>query len=59
MGLLRLYDIPEPRHPTFRINDEDGWEKSIQTGITTPTTIEYYKKDNEKMKLMLEKPLLL
>ncbi|MBR5504666.1 MAG: DUF4062 domain-containing protein [Methanobrevibacter sp.] len=41
MGLLRLWDIPQPRSPNFTI------EKEVQTGISSPTALSYYNKDGE------------
>ncbi len=40
MGLLRVWQVPEPIQPTFRDI------KNIQTNISSPTSIEYYVENN-------------
>ncbi len=73
MGVLRAYNIPEPRNPTFRFDkyktkedetskdntnenkneketskeDKNKNIKNVQTGITNPTALAYYKDDKE------------
>lgn len=39
MGVLKVYNIPNPRQPKFNTSNE------IQTGIRAPTAIDYFKDD--------------
>lgn len=49
MGVLRVWDIPEPRSPEFTIaTNGAGMELDIQTGITSPTAIDYFSDDVDK-----------
>ncbi len=49
MGVLRVWDIPEPRSPEFTIATNDaGMKLDIQTGITSPTAIDYFSDDEDK-----------
>lgn len=49
MGILRVWDIPEPRSPDFTIaTNNAGMELDIQTGITSPTAIDYFSDDVER-----------
>jgi hypothetical protein len=51
MGVLRVWNIPEPKNPTFRLDTYEGEEdknRDIQTGIVSTTAMGYYNsgKDN-------------
>lgn len=49
MGVLRVWDIPEPRSPEFTIaTNGAGMKLDIQTGITSPTAIDYYSDSEDK-----------
>jgi WD40 repeat protein len=50
MGVLRVYDIPQPRSPKFNreINEKTGMKMDIQTGIKSPTAIDYYNDGNDR-----------
>ena len=59
MGVLRVYNIPEPRHPNFRFDtynkteneeeEETDNKKDIQTGITDTTALTYYSNGDEHL----------
>lgn len=57
MGVLRVYNIPEPRHPNFRFDtyneteneEESDNYKDIQTGITDATALTYYSNGDEHL----------
>ena len=42
MGVLKVYDIPNPRQPKFNM------VKEIQTGIRAPTAMDYYSNDESR-----------
>ena len=50
MGVMRVWDIPQPRSPQFdvAVNEKTGMKMDIQTGIKSPTSIDYHNngKDN-------------
>jgi WD40 repeat protein len=43
MGVLKVYNIPQPRQPKFNVevNENTGMEMDIQTGIKSPTSLDY------------------
>ena len=50
MGVLRVWDIPRPRQPKFEIAkiNETEIPMDIQTGIKSPTAIDYYSDENDR-----------
>ena len=50
MGVLRVWDIPRPRQPKFEIAKikETDIPMDIQTGIKSPTAIDYYSDENDR-----------
>ena len=50
MGVLRVWDIPRPRQPKFEIAKikETEIPMDIQTGIKSPTAIDYFTDGNDR-----------
>ena len=50
MGVLRLWNIPQPRQPKFEIakSEKTGIGIDIQTGIKSPTAIDYRHDDKNR-----------
>ncbi|WP_405305445.1 DUF4062 domain-containing protein [Methanobrevibacter sp.] len=50
MGVLKVYNIPQPRQPKFNVekNEKTGMELDIQTGIKSPTALNYLNEDDKR-----------
>ena len=50
MGVMRVWDIPQPRSPKFNVavNEKTKTELDIQTGIKSPTAIDYYTNGDDR-----------
>ena len=50
MGVLKVYNIPQPKQPKFNVekNEKTGMELDIQTGIKSPTSLDYLNEDDKR-----------